>query len=106
MLDDIKLRNKTLMALTSYAVHDKHQPGADLVTHYWDRTTSNSPLGRWSVDAVIMKINRKQFEEDIAKYPAEFVQLVAVRLMQQTSLVDNKAFQAKLREHIEMEDSA
>jgi len=103
MLDDIKLRNKVLAALTSYVVLDRIQPGAQEISVFWDRTTPNSPLRKWTVDVTIMRFNRKLFQDDIADYPAEFVQLLAVELMQQIPPTGSKAFQAKVRGYVEVE---
>lgn len=106
VLDDIKLRNKTLMALSSYASIDQTHPGAALIGYLWDRTASNSPLRRWVVDATILKLDHAVFERTITQFPAEFVQQVALKLLQQTPVATTEAFNAKLREHIEVEDNA
>ena len=106
VLDDIKLRNKTLMALSSYASIDQTIPGSGSISYLWDRTTSNSPLRRWVVDATILKLDRPSFERTITRFPAEFVQQAALKLLQQTPVATTEAFNANLREHIEVEDNA
>jgi hypothetical protein len=83
-LDDVKLRNKATKALTSCSVSDRVGPGTDNIELVWSSTTPNSPRRQWIINNIVMRWPRQAFEEKLAEYPAELVQQVALKLMQQT----------------------
>lgn len=106
LLDDIRFRNETMRALNSYAIIEKMHPNEDAVDLIWSSTPPNSLLRKWIVDLTILRLSRKNFELSVANYPAEFVRDIALKLMQQTSVANTTAFQAKLPEYIEVEEDA
>lgn len=55
---------------------------------------------------MIMRGNRDHFERDIANYPPELVQGVALKLLKQKVTTSSKSFQATLSEYLEAEDDA
>ena len=103
-LDDIKLRNKTLKALHSYASIDKRHPGARTVTEIWHGTPPSSLLRKWVVDVTISKLKRTSFENSLTSYPSEFVQELALKALQQIPTISSKEFQAKLPLYVEADE--
>jgi hypothetical protein len=104
-LDDVKLRNKVLKALSHYRSADRLLPGLGSIDFIWSRTTPSSPLRMWIIDGMMMKYPRPWIEDNLAKYPAELMQQIALKFIQQTPHVSDKIFQAKLPEYLESEDS-
>lgn len=104
--DDVKLRNRTMKALNDYAYFDKTSTSVELTQKIWDRTTPNSLLRKWIIDEMIMRHSRAQFEAKVAGYPVDFVQQIALKLMQQTPTVKRDIFGAKLTEYLEAEDAS
>lgn len=51
----------------------------------------------------MLRVSRKFFEDNLAECPAEFVQQVALKLMQQTPTVDTEIFRAMLPVYIEVQ---
>jgi hypothetical protein len=62
-------------------------------------------LRKWAFDRVLLK-QRNTFNQDIAEYPPEFVQQIAVKLMQQASNISATDFLAKTQEYQEADDEA
>jgi hypothetical protein len=104
-LDDVKLRNKIMKALTSYSVSERILPGIESVKLIWSNTTPSSPLRKWIIDGKILNGSRGKFEENLTNHPTELLQQLALKLMQQTPLQFPRVFQAKLPEYLEAEDS-
>lgn len=103
-LDDIKLRNKTLKALHSYATIDKTLPGAQNIGIIWEGTPSSSPLRRCALDSLVARRSRKGFERSIARYPSAFVQELALMSLQQIPMIAEQDFRMKLPLYIEAEE--
>lgn len=106
VLDDVKLRNHTVKALTSHGAINKKAPNAADTKAIWASTTTKSLLRKWVIDEMIMRGNRDRFEQAIADYPASFVQEVALKLLKQKATTSSKSFQANLSEYLEKEDDA
>lgn len=106
VLDDVKLRNQAVKALTSHSAINKKAPNAADTKAIWASTTNKSLLRKWVVDEMIMRGNRDRFEQAIADYPANFVQEVALKLLKQKSTTSSKSFQANLPEYLEAEVDA
>jgi hypothetical protein len=105
VLEDVKLRNKAIRALTSYAVIENVSVNCSDINLIWDRTTPTSSLRRWVLENQVLRLNRLHFEQLLEKYPAEYLQQLALKLMQQTPTERRKVLQAKLAECLEVEDS-
>ena len=103
-LDDIRLRNKTLKALHSYAIIDKLQPSAKNIEDIWHGTPPNSLLRKWAVDIVISRLGRKCFKDNLTAYPSESVQELALKALQQIPTIAPEEFQAKLPLYVEAEE--
>jgi hypothetical protein len=54
VLDDVKLRNKTLRLLNTHICMGGPHLNSNLVNIIWDHTASNSMLRKWAVDALSM----------------------------------------------------
>jgi hypothetical protein len=106
VLDDVRLRNRTIKALTSLSAINKKAPNAADTKAIWANTTTKSLLRKWVVGEMIMRGNRDRFERDIADYPPELVQEVALKLLKQKATTSSKSFQATLSEYLEAEDDA
>lgn len=106
VLDDVRLRNRTIKALTSLSVMNKKAPNAADTKVIWANTTSKSLLRKWVVGEMIMRGNRDRFERDVADYPPELVQEVALKLLKQKATTSSKSFQAALSEYLEADDDA
>lgn len=105
-LDDVRLRNRTIKALTSLSAINKKAPNAADTKAIWAETTTKSLLRKWVVGEMIMRGNRDRFERDVADYPPELVQEVALQLLEQKATTSSKSFQATLSEYLEAEDDA
>lgn len=103
VLDDVKLHNQTVKALTSHSAINKKAPNAADTKAIWASTTNKSLLRKWVIDEMIMRGNRDRFEQAIADYPASFVQEVALKLLKQKATTSSKSFQANLSEYLEEE---
>jgi hypothetical protein len=105
-LDDMGLRNKALKALHSYASIDDVQPAVVDIELIWRELPPNSLLREWAIDVTISRLSRKGAKDDVARYPSEFAQELALKLLQQTPLVAKKDFQAKLPLYVEADEEA
>jgi hypothetical protein len=103
-LDDIKLRNKTIKAMASCSYTDHVCPSPISISLVWDSTTPNSPLRNWIINEYLLRTGRAYFKNNLAKYPADFTQQIALKLMEQTPTVDRDVVQAKTAEYLEAED--
>lgn len=106
VLDDVRLRNRTIKALTSLSAINKKAPNAADTKAIWAETTTRSLLRKWVVGEMIMRGNRDRFERDVADYPPELVQEVALKLLKQKATTSSKSFQATLSEYLEAEGDA
>lgn len=100
-LEDIKLRNKTLKALHSYATIDQIHPNAQDTTKLWHGTPPSSLLRTWVLDVTVSRLGRKSFEDNLTNYPSEFVQELALKALQKIPTIAPKEFQAKLPLYVE-----
>jgi hypothetical protein len=103
-MDDVKLRNKAISELSSYCCVRKLCPGSASIILIWSNTTPSSPLRRWIMDILMLTGSRPVFERDLSIYPAELMQQMALKFMQQTPVRNSDVFQAKLPEYLEAED--
>jgi hypothetical protein len=80
-LDDVKLRNKAIKALTNYCVVDKISPCTNIVKLIWNNTTPGSLLRKWVIDDLLMTGSRTSFQKNLPEHPSELIQQMASRLM-------------------------
>ena len=100
-LEDIKLRNKTLKALHSYATIDNINPNYHNITKIWHSTPPSSLLRTWILDLTISRLRRKSFEDNLTDYPSDFVRELALKALQKIPTIAPKEFQAKLPLYVE-----
>lgn len=106
ILDDIRLRNTALKALTSYACVELKHPSVDSICWAWSNTPPHSLFRKWIVDATFFQLRREQFAERISDYPAEMVQLIALESIQRFRVLESNELRARLMEYVEVEDEA
>lgn len=97
-LDDIDLRNKTMRTLVLDASTIPHWTTTHRV---WSNTPETSSLRRMIVDREIARTGRKFLASNLTKYPTEFVEQVALSLLQDTRTKDKKDFNEKLPSYLE-----
>jgi len=106
ILDDIRLRNTALKALTSYACVERKHPSVGSIRRAWINTPSHSLFRKWIVDTTFFQLRREHFAQRISHYPAEMVQLIALKGMQQFQFLESNELRARLMEYVEVEDEA
>lgn len=105
MLDDRDLRNKVMEALQVKFHKKRASPSPGHLLWAWKNTTEGSMLRKWAMDVVILR-SRKHFAKHASEYPPEFVQQIAVKLVQQTTRISATDFLAKTQEYQEVVDGA
>lgn len=103
-LEDIKLRNKTLKALHSYATIDNIHPNYHNITEIWHSTPPSSLLRTWILDLTISRLRRKSFEDNLTDYPSDFVRELALKALQQIPIVASEKFQVKSPLYLEADE--
>jgi hypothetical protein len=96
LLDDFKLRNKTMEILVTQM---RSLPHPHTIWRVYERTASKSLMREMLVDKVIMRIDRSDFARDIGEYPPEFVQEVAIQLLHRDHGGSQEQFVARLPCH-------
>lgn len=104
-LGDVKTRNQAMRLLLSPKQEDC--PSTVSVDFVWKNTTSGSLLRKWAIDMIASRLGPQHFAKFITRYPAEFVQDVAVKLQEQAyprlhhPLVNSQIY---LEVHAELEE--
>jgi hypothetical protein len=80
-LGDIKARNQAMKLLLS--PRQANCPSTVFVDFVWKRTTPGSLLRKWAVDMIAAELGPERFATFITRYPAEFVQEIAIKLQEQ-----------------------
>lgn len=106
ILDDTRLRNTALTALTSYACIVREHPSVVSICWAWSNTPPHSLFRKWIVDATFFHLKREHFAERISDYPAEMVQLIALEGIQRFRVLESNELRARLMEYVEVEDEA
>jgi hypothetical protein len=78
-LDDVRLRNVTIRALTMYATC----PSIQECNMIFEQTPPASPLRKWTVDAIISLADRHTFERLSVLYDLDLTLQIAIMLMHQ-----------------------
>jgi hypothetical protein len=105
MVDDRGLRNEAMSGLQTHTCNRKRSLKPISISRIWENTAEGSLLRKWAFDRVLLK-QRNTFNQDIAECPPEFVQQIAVKLMQQASNISATDFLAKTQEYQEADDEA
>jgi hypothetical protein len=77
-LDDIQLRNRTIRMLSTSVKRLDAIPGISNVDQIWESTVSGSLLRKMIIDLFIWIADHSYFVKSIHRFPASFVQEVAV----------------------------
>ena len=56
------------------------------------------------MDVTISKLKRATFEKNMAEYPSEFVQELALKFLQQTPIITDGDYKAKLPQYLEADE--
>lgn len=105
VLDDLALRNKSMEIMVVRSLIWKSQPSVQVIKWAYENTPQSSPLRKKLVSAAILKMSRKAFKSNVANEHPEFVQEVAVLLMEQTKAQTSQALIDKLPEFLEDDPS-
>jgi hypothetical protein len=106
LLDDVRLRNKTMKALYRNVHIDLLAPGPGGMRLIWEKTPPGSLLRNFAVNAVTTRMNPGIFEKHIEEWPAGLVQQAAAKLKHQVTTTKPDVAGAKLAEYLEVEDGA
>jgi hypothetical protein len=101
---DVKLRNKVMKAVASHSYVEGVCPGPTSISLVWDGTAPNSPLRNWIIDEYLLRTDRAYFKKNIARFPAEFTQQLALKFMEQTPAVERDIVRSKTAVYLEAED--
>lgn len=104
VLDDIELRNQAIRDLAVEAREDCSSPSVSSINLVYGQTTPQSPLRKWIVDETVFRSCREGFAEGLGDYPAEFMQQVALRALQQTKVITANAFLKRTSEYFKKVD--
>ena len=77
ILDDVNLRNSATRLLNALVIAQGFFCPR-VIRLIWQNTTASASLRQWTVDTAILAINRKDFEKNAARYPAEFMSAMAL----------------------------
>lgn len=101
--EDVKLRNETLRAFSAYVTRDKVRSGVRMVQVIWDHASPSLPIRNWLLDEVVMRFSRAYLRRNVAEYPEEFVQAIAVKLMEERPPTTREALYRKFPRFFEVE---
>jgi hypothetical protein len=108
VLDDVKLRNKTLRLLNTHICMGGSHLNSSLVNIIWDHTASNSMLRKRAVDTVVNGLSASDFAAEGASWPADFMLQVAIDFMDQhgEEHADYQGLKDRLEYYVEADDDA
>ena len=97
-LDDIHLRNKTVEMLV---LDSSRLPRPSTAHRVWMNTHEKSPLRRVIIDRATMLTKRAFLAQSLTKYPEDFIQQVALSLLEDSPTKGKENFVAKLPSYLE-----
>jgi hypothetical protein len=105
VLDDLKLRNKTLGLLNAQICQGDLHLGINHCVLIWDHTTSSSFLWKWAVDAIVATMDPIAFEISSDRWPTDLSVQIAIKLMNQNGDIDAdyKGLKKRLENYIEVD---
>lgn len=107
ILDDVNLRNSATRLLNALVIAQGFFCPR-VIRLIWQNTTASASLRQWTVDTAILAINRKDFEKNAARYPAEFMSAMALEALQHISPIARnereRDFSRMLSNYLESED--
>jgi hypothetical protein len=111
VLDDVKLRSKTLHLMSEEFLESYRFPHPIQCHLVWDRTAPNSSLRKYVVDHFVTIVSPEVFKNKIAEYPADMVAQVAITFMERRpgkgpGLTNVEALEERLETYMEVDDDA
>ncbi|GAB7324659.1 hypothetical protein MBLNU13_g08536t3 [Cladosporium sp. NU13] len=109
VLDDVKLRNKTLRSLTEEIKRSRVFLNPEQCHRIWQHTSTNCSIQKWVVDHLVSLLAPKVFQEHATEYPGGLVLKLAVILMNRYvkgQRVDWKALEVRVENYMEAEGGA
>lgn len=107
VLDDMKLRNSATRLLNAMVIAQGFL-GPRVIRLIWANTTTSSSLRRWTVETAILAVNRRDFEKNAARYPADFMSAMALEALQLIRPIARdereRDFTRMLPNYLELED--
>lgn len=83
-LNDYQLRNATMDLLITTVLGGTHVFSLDQLNRVYAATPASWPLRQFAVWWVLANVSQKDLKSNIAQYPAEFVQELALAALKQT----------------------
>jgi len=108
ILDDMKLRNRTLHLLNELLWKNTALLCPELCQLVWEHTPSTSPLRKWTVDAYVTLFGQNILKQHGSSYPADFVLQVAIKAMglMKDEVTDKAGMYERMKTYMESEDKA
>lgn len=91
LLDDIDLRKRTLDICISKSVSWKYIPNPAACDDIWEKTSQGSPLRAFIVEWKASQQSNGSFADRVGELPKEFLQEMAVLLMEQRNVEKESA---------------
>lgn len=102
-LDDIQLRNLAVGLLFKCFRMHATIPSDVLVDQIWKSTLRGSQMRRMILDSFVAQCDRKLFEENLSKYPREFIEDVATTAMKAAPAVSWSEMAKRISDYDEVE---
>jgi len=107
LLDDIKLRNRTLRLLNTHIQVGEIFISAVMCQIIWENTPPHSLLRNWAVDVVISTRSVSYYERNRASWPADLTFQIAVKLLRrQGDVCDYAGLGKRVEEYMEADNDA
>jgi hypothetical protein len=90
VLDDYQLRNATMERLITTVLGGTHVFGLDQLDRVYAATVAGSPLRQFVVWWMLVNVSHDSLKADIAQYPAELVQELALASLERTAVLTDK----------------
>ena len=102
-LNDYQLRNATMDLLITTILGSTHVFGLDQLDRVYAATPTGSPLREFTVWWVLANVSQADLYINIARYPAELVQELALAVLRRSPILEDKESVKVLREIIKPE---
>jgi hypothetical protein len=90
VLDDYQLRNATMERLITSVLGCTHVFGLDQLDRVYAATVAGSPLRQFVVWWMLVNVSHDSLKADIAQYPAELVQELALASLERTAVLTDR----------------
>jgi hypothetical protein len=106
VLDDVKLRNKTLRLLATEIKESSAFPSPYRCNIVWDNTPSNSSIRKCLADYLATKACPASFRKHGAKFPADLVLQALGTFIDRRDGKEKKTLDERMESYLEVEDDA